>query len=190
MNTQDLQALSEAKDSGIINMTDMLDKVEDMTKKRILEQHEKFCSIWQASDGRFKTKLPDRNRHNGKKLIAKASREDLEKCIVKWYKDIQKEQENPRTMKALYPVWIDYKSEETTPANAAKLQWVWDTYYACSEIVSMDIADIDVVIMKVWFLKTVRKYQLTSKKYKEMKSLANMLLDYAIEKRLIGVNVA
>lgn len=34
MNTQDLQALSEAIDSGIINMTDVLDKVEDMTKKR------------------------------------------------------------------------------------------------------------------------------------------------------------
>ena len=31
---------------------------------------------------------------------------------------------------------------------------------------------------------------MTSKKYKEMKSLANMLLDYAIEKRLIGTNVA
>ena len=74
-------------------MTDVLNKVEDMTKKRILEQHEKFCSIWQASDGRFKTKLPDENKHDGKKLIAKASREDLEKCIVKWYKDKQKEQE-------------------------------------------------------------------------------------------------
>lgn len=190
MNTQDLQTLSEAIDSGIINMTDVLDKVEDMTKKRILEQHEKFCPIWQASDGRFKTKLPDRNRNNGKKLIAKASRENLEKCIVKWYKDMQKEHENPRTMKALYPAWINYKEEETTPANATRLQWVWDTYYKDSEIVKMDIADIDVVVMKEWFLKTVREHQLTSKKYKDMKSLANMILDYAIEKRLIGTNVA
>lgn len=93
-------------------------------------------------------------------------------------------------MKALYPAWIDYKEEETTPANAMKLQWVWDTYYAGSEIIKMDIADIDVVIMKEWFLKTVRKHQLTSKKYKEMKSLANMILDYAVEKRLVGVNAA
>lgn len=93
-------------------------------------------------------------------------------------------------MKALYPAWVDYKAEETTSANATKLQWVWDTYYKNSEIVKMDIADIDVVIMKGWFLKTIREYQLTGKKYKEMKSLANMLLDYAIEKRLIGVNVS
>lgn len=70
-------------------------------------------------------------------------------------------------MKVLYPAWINYKAEETTPANATKLQWVWDTYYRDSEIVKMDIADIDVVIMKEWFLKTVRKHQLTSKKYKE-----------------------
>lgn len=190
MNKQDIQALSEALDNGIINMADVLDKVEDMTKKKILEQHEKFCSIWLASDGRFKTKLPDKNKHDGKRLIAKTSRENLEKCIVKWYRDMQKEQENPRTMKALYPAWVDYKAEETTSANATKLQWVWDTYYKNSEIVKMDIADIDVVIMKGWFLKTIREYQLTGKKYKEMKSLANMLLDYAIEKRLIGVNVS
>ena len=31
---------------------------------------------------------------------------------------------------------------------------------------------------------------MTSKKYKEMKCLANMLLDYVIEKRLIGTSVA
>lgn len=64
MNKQDIQALSEALDNGIINMADVLDKVEDMTKKKILEQHEKFCSIWLASDGRFKTKLPDKNKEN------------------------------------------------------------------------------------------------------------------------------
>lgn len=185
-----MEALSEALDNGIINIADVLGKIEDMTKKKILEQHEKFCAIWQATDGRFKTKLPDKDRSDGKKLIAKANREDLEKCIVKWYKDMQNEQENPRTMKALYPAWITYKEQETTSANATRLQWVWDTYYKDSEIINMDIADMDVVIMKEWFLKTIKKHHLTSKKYKDMKSLANMLLDYAIEKRMIGVNVA
>ncbi len=40
MNTQDLQALSEAIDSGIINMTDVLDKVE----VRKFAGHEDFAT--------------------------------------------------------------------------------------------------------------------------------------------------
>lgn len=190
MNLQELQALSKALDHGIINMTDVLEQVEDMTRKSILKQHEEFCSVWQGADGRFKTKLPDGKAQGGKKLIAKTSREHLEKCIVDWYKEMRKEQKNPKTMQTLYPAWLSYKAEETTPANATKLQWVWDTYYQDSEIVKMDIADLDVIIMKEWFLKTVRVYHLTSKKYKEMKSLANMLLDFAVEKRMAHVNVA
>ena len=36
----------------------------------------------------------------------------------------------------------------------------------------------------------IKKYELSSRKYKEMKSVANMLLDYAVEKRLVSTNVS
>ena len=93
-------------------------------------------------------------------------------------------------MKALYPEWLKYKAVDTSKANATKLQWVWNTYYADSEIVNMDISSIDVIIIKEWFLKVIKKYELSSRKCKEMKSVANMLLDYAVEKRLVSTNVS
>ena len=143
-----------------------------MKNKEILEQHEQFCKIWHATDGRYKTKLPDESKPNGKKIIAKTCRKDLEKCIIKYYKGIQEQKENPRTMKALYPEWLKYKAVDTSKANATNLQWVWNTYYADSEIVNMDISSIDVIIIKEWFLKVIKKYELSSRKYKEMKFLA------------------
>ncbi|MBD5458253.1 MAG: site-specific integrase [Lachnospiraceae bacterium] len=54
----------------------------------------------------------------------------------------------------------------------------------------MDIVSIDVIVIKEWFLKVIEKYELSSRKYKEMKSFANMLLDYAVEKRLVSTNVS
>lgn len=54
----------------------------------------------------------------------------------------------------------------------------------------MDMESIDVIVIKEWFLKVIQKNKLSSKKYKEMKSVANMLLDYALEKRLVSANVS
>ncbi len=190
LSIQEKLAFEEAVKHGIINLADVLEKNEIMKNKEILEQHEQFCKIWHATDGRYKTKLPDESKPNGKKIIAKTCREDLEKCIIKYYRGIQEQKENPRTMKALYPEWLKYKAVDTSKANATKLQWVWNTYYADSEIVNMDISSIDVIIIKEWFLKVIKKYELSSRKYKEMKSVANMLLDYAVEKRLVSTNVS
>lgn len=180
----------EAVETGIINIADVLEKVENMKNKEILEQHEQFCNIWQASDGRYKTKLPDESKPNGKKLIAKTSKEDLENFIVKWYRDKQEKKENPRTMKALYQEWLAYKANDTSKANANKLQWTWNKYYLDSDIVTLNLEIIDVITIKTWFLKTIEKHQLSNRQYKELKSVANMIFDYAVEKRIVTTNVA
>lgn len=190
LSIQQQLAFEEAVKHGIINLADVLEKNEIMKNKEILEQHEQFCKIWQATDGRYKTKLPDESKSNGKKMVAKTSREDLEKYIIKYYKGRQGQKENPRTMKALYPEWIKYKAVETSKANANKLQWVWNTYFADSDIADMDMQTIDVITLKTWFLNVIEKHKLSNKKYKEMKSVANMLFDYAVEKNIVSANIS
>ena len=54
--TQQIQALFTAYQHDMINVDDVLKKVDDMNNQKILEQHKEFCSIWKASDGRWKTK--------------------------------------------------------------------------------------------------------------------------------------
>lgn len=190
LSIQEKQAVDEALKHGIIDLADVLEKVEIMKNKEILEQHEQFCKIWQATDGRYKTKVPDESKSNGKRIVAKTCREDLEKYIIKYYKGRQEKKENPRTMKALYPEWIKFKSVDTSKANANKLQWVWNKYYDNSDIAVADMQDIDVITLKTWFLKMIDKYKFSSKKYKELKSVANMLFDYAVEKKIVSANIA
>ena len=188
--TQQIQALFTAYQHDMINVDDVLKKVDDMNNQKILEQHKEFCSIWQASDGRWKTKLPDATRKDGKRLLAKASKEKLEAAIIQWYKNEQSAKEKPNTLKTLFPKWIKFKEKETSDGNANKLEWVWDKYYANSELINIPIADIKVITLKEWFIDIIEQNNLTQKKFKEMKSLLNMLLDYAIEYDLVKVNVS
>lgn len=44
--------------------------------------------------------------------------------------------------------------------------------------------------IKSWFLDKIAEHKLTSRKYKEMKSLMNMLYDFAVESNLVSNNVS
>ena len=52
-----------------LNVDDVLKELDDMRRDTILKQHKENYKVWQADDGRWKTKLPDGSRYG--KLIAK-----------------------------------------------------------------------------------------------------------------------
>ena len=168
-----------------INIDDALKDFETMKREKILEQHKKNYRVWQAKDGRYKTKLPDGSQYG--KLIAKSTLENLENCIVDYYTANEKKAD---TLEALYPDWIEYKRKESSLANANKLQWVWNTYLKDSSISKMRIKDIKTITVKKFALDTIDKFKLTKKKYTEFKTALNSILDYAIECELITVNVS
>lgn len=96
------------------------DVSEEMARKYdILKKHEIYCKIWQVTDGRWKTKLPDENAKSKFKLVAKSSKADLENFIVNWYRE-QQESLKP-CLESIYDDWIVCKEKETSMANANKL---------------------------------------------------------------------
>ena len=73
-----------------LNRDDVLKALDDMMKRNtILKQHKDNYKVWQAKDGRWKTKLPDGSKYG--KLVAKATLENLENSIVKHYKSLEME---------------------------------------------------------------------------------------------------
>lgn len=156
-----------------------------MKRDKILNQHKEYYKVWQAPDGRWKTKLPDGSKYG--KLVAKATLEHLENCIVDFYESNEKKTD---TLEALYPKWIEYKRKESSLANANKLQWVWNTYFKDSNISKMRIKDIKTITVKEFVLDTIDKFKLNKKKYTEFKTALNSILDYAIECELVTVNVS
>lgn len=174
--------------SGNISIDDVSEEIQEMARKfDILKKHESFCKIWQATDGRWKTKLPDENAKNKCKLVAKISREDLENFIVNWYRE---QQENLKPcLESIYDDWIVCKEKETSMANANKLIYVWKKYYDGTPIISVPFDDMKAGQMKDWFLTVITEKKLTSKQFKEMKSVINMMYDYAISYNYTNINI-
>lgn len=174
--------------SGKISVEDVSEEIQEMARRYdILKKHETYCKIWQASDGRWKTKLPDENSKSKYKLVAKTSREDLENFIVNWYRE---KQENLKPcLESIYDDWIVFKEKETSMANANKLIYAWKKYYEGTPIISVPFEDMKAGQMKDWFLTVISEKQLTSKQFKEMKSVINMMYDYAISYNYTNINI-
>ncbi len=173
---------------GKISIDDVSEEIQEMARKfDILKKHEAYCKIWQATDGRWKTKLPDENVKNKCKLVAKTSREDLENYIVNWYRE---QQENLKPcLESIYDDWIVCKEKETSMANANKLIYAWKKYYEGTPIISVPFEDMKAGHMKDWFLAVIAEKNLTSKQFKEMKSVVNMMYDYAISYNYTNINI-
>lgn len=171
-----------------ISLGDVSEKLQEMARRYdILEKHKTYCKIWQSSDGRWKTKLPNENSKSKYKLVAKTSKSDLENYIVDWYRE---RQENLKPcLESIYDDWIVCKEKETSMANANKLIYAWKKYYEGTAIISVPFEDMNAGQMKDWLLTVISEKQLTSRQFKEMKSVINMMYDYAISYNYATINI-
>lgn len=165
-----------------------LNDIEIMNKKYYLEQHP-YEIYFSKSDNRYRTYLPPTQNGGKRKPITSVSKENLENKIIQFYKSLE-EKSAIHTIENIYPDFLDYKAKETSLANANKLDWVWEKFYKNDEFTKNEINKIDVPTLKSWYLNKINQNNLSIRQFKEMKSLLNMLFDYAIEKKICTRNVS
>ena len=183
-NSSFFSSLQSAFLQGIITSSEVQEKTH-MKKEEIIKKHTDNYSVWQGngSDKRWKTRLPD-GSSNGK-LIAKSSEKALYDAIVDFYKLPQYV-----TLASLYPEWIAYKAKDTSVNNARKLSWNYEKYYKDADFINADITTLRALPVKEWFLDQISKYNLASYQFRQMKSVLNQLLDYAVERELVSKNIS
>ncbi|MBP3782754.1 MAG: tyrosine-type recombinase/integrase [Butyrivibrio sp.] len=176
---------------GIIPVCDVSEKIDDAIMKKelaILEKHKEFCGIWQSEgDKRWRTKVPDATKKDGRKLIAKSTKEDLEKSIVEHYESIYGVKQSLST---IFKDWIISKEHSSSLNNAKKIKYVWDKYYQDSSISKKPLEELNVGNIEDFLYAQLSANELTMKQYNEMKSVINCMLDYAVDHDYIPINRA
>ena len=181
-----IEILNNLPERDNLNTDDVLEEVKEiMKRKTILKQHKENYKVWQAKDGRWKTKLPDGSKYG--KLVAKATLENLENFIVDFYK--AKEETDKITMATIYPKFLEYKYLSSEKGTASKLQWVWNSYYKDSTIIKVELSKMTVGDLSDWLLELIDKRNLTKKRYLEVKGLMNQLYDYCISHNMVQINL-
>ena len=178
--------------AGNILLDDVLKENSiSMNKSSILTQHEQFCNIWQASDGRWKTKVPDATKPDGKRLVAKANKENLENFIVEYY---QAQNENTRkstyTLKDLYPLWVDKQinQEKVSMRTVRIYDSNWKKYYKPYSITSIPVTKLTDCQLEEWSYDIINTFSMTKKKYDNIAVIVRGCLKYAKKNGIIKYN--
>ncbi|MDD4113104.1 MAG: tyrosine-type recombinase/integrase [Herbinix sp.] len=185
MTNDNLNLLNEAINSGIINLSDVQEKL-DMTKRQILLGRHKF-NIWEGKTGYWYTYLPDEKHPRKRRQIKRKTKADLENAIVDFYNaDNEEELVKKVTLKSLYYEWLDYKAlhmNATTSIRRIDNDWV--KYYLNDPIINIPLLQMDSLMLDIWAHKKIKEYEMTRTKYYNMSIILRQSLIYAVDKGIL-----
>lgn len=168
-----------------ISKDDFLEEMKKTKREIILSQHQ--FTISQQSDGRWKTYVPDKTKKNGRRLIAKKTKEAVEEAVIACY---QSEEENKvLTLRKVYPIWLEYKNTHTNRTSYIKrLNADWKKYYLNDPIIDMDMKGLTVGFLDQWAHKKIKQYKLSKTAYYNMAVIIRQIFDYEVSLKNLEEN--
>lgn len=180
----DLETLQLLINRGIIDIDDVAKKLD----MEILKDYQD--KIWQATDGRYKIKMSDG------KLLAKTRREDLEKAIIEYCKDVNKKKSKGPLFKDLYIDWLfskkivpgDQHRYAVKESTRTRYTCYWDRHYKDNPIVNMYVKDITKKDVQHFLDGELYKYNMTAKQVNNFKVILKQVMDLAVDRDIIDYN--
>jgi len=173
----EISSLLSSFNGGIIEKADVLEELENMlNKQEILRKHTN--KIWKASDGRWKTHLPSSDR----KLVARSTLEKLQLEIIRFYKEGEEKDIKKKTVKEVYPVWLEYKNlKSKSTSYATRLDADWNKFYLSDKIIDFSIDSFTKIQLENWAYNLIDKYRLTKKQYYNITTILRGIIDFAYD---------
>lgn len=194
--TNFLQELSQQQISNLLNyltyykmdVNGVLEDIQTMKNAEILATHP--YAVTANKDGRFSTYLPDDTKPNGRRKVVKATRELLEKEIIKFYKEREKQQSTANiSLREFYPIWFEYKALHTKSSAYMKtIDGLWKRYYFSDPIIDCPLAELDECTLDIWAHSLIKRNALTKKQYYNMALIVRQSLDLARKKGIVLTN--
>lgn len=171
-----------------ISIEDAKNEIEKMANKKYLEQHS--FEIWQGTDTRWRTYLPDNTKKSKRRLIAKSTREKIETEIINYYKGLDESVSQKKiTLRTFYQTWLNYKKLKTASSMyIRRIHSDWENYYLNDSLIDVPLVKLNYDILEEWALKKIQDNHLTKKQYYNMAVIIRQSLDYAVQKNLIDSN--
>ena len=189
----DTELLKFAIENGMLDTALVQEKIEMQKRAEILKNHQ--YKIWQASNGRWRTYLPDDSRKEGRRPIAKSTLEKLQEEVIKFYRqEISEKTKVFITIENLYPEWLAYKDNHSGRSTYAyRLDKDWERFYKREEVskkvISKPISDVTKIELDNWAHELCKKHNMTKKCYYNMSHIMRGILDYAVDKGIVEENL-
>ena len=171
-------------DNSIIDLDDVRNNMKKQEKERLLRKHP-YAIFYDDKDKRWKTTIADESKRNGRRLLAKRSKDKLESELILYYAGIEDDQyikEVLGTLEDIFPKWLKYKMSQTDASSYGKrILTDWNKFYKDTLIVKMPLEDLTYLTLNEWAHNIVKDFSLNKKQYYNMSMIMRQCLDYACE---------
>ena len=158
---------------------------EMMNRQKYLQMHP-YKIYFSETEQRWRTELPDPTKKSGRRAIKRKNKEDIENLIIDHYKN---EKNNSLKFSTLYIDWLlNYKSLEISEASLERMHTSYKKFYENTKLANTDVTKITGIMLKEFFLKYIKEYDMNYKAYTNMATIARQLFDYCVEKEYIEFN--
>ena len=117
------------------------------------------------SNKRWQTHVFDTNYSEGRRKIAKTSKEALIAFLFKYY---GLKSQDAITLEGMYEKWLEYKRLHVSESSILRIESDWKKYYEGTSIVSVPIRSLTKLRLDRWIYKLIKEYNLTKTAYFNM----------------------
>lgn len=184
IDTFDLQELlKNALEEGIINISDVQEKLKMSKMQKILDMH-KF-KIWQGDNGFWYTYLPDEKKPNKRRLIKKKSEAKIHELLLDYY---DTKEDECVTFKDCFLLYTDVKSEYVANNTLSKYANDYKRFFENTWLETYDITAIMGDRLEAFIIKRIKDLHLNQKAAKAMIGYIKSVFMYAVINHIIKEN--
>lgn len=179
----DKELLQFAVDNGMIDFNTIQAQIEMNERRKYLEMHE--SKIWQSTDGKWYTFIPDATKEKGKRLLKRKTKDELEDLIVGFYKDF----EEPQTIEKTYREWIDRKVKfmEISQQTIDRYEKDFNKYFAdCKE---KDIRRVDEDFLDDFITGNIKNHNMKAKAWSNLRIILRGMFKFAKKKGYTKISI-
>jgi integrase len=182
-NTTKIELLNFAMENGMIDVSTIQKQIEMNERKKFLEMHN--SKVWQSTDQKWYTYLPDFKSKSGKKLVKRKTKEDLENVLIEFYKNFAE----PQTVEKTYKEWIakKVKFDEISKQTVDRYEVDFNKYFhSCKD---KEIRTIDEDFLEDFIIDNIRTHSMKSKAWSNLRTIIRGLFLFAKKKNYTTLNI-
>lgn len=160
-NENENELLKYAVQNGIIDLSYVQEMIAMKKRQEILQKHP--YSIWQGSNGKWFTYLPDKEK--GRKLIKRSDQKGIENLVVDYYKKLD---DLPKTFDDVYKHWRTVKDIQVSDNTVCKYNSDYIRYFQDTEFSKKKIDSITEEDIIVFLVSTTKRLELCKEACKSL----------------------
>lgn len=182
-NLSSSELLNYAIANGMIDLDTIRENIEMNERKKYLEMHN--SKIWQSTDSKWYTFVPDCTKKGGRKLVKRKTKENLDDFLVGFYK----EYEEPQTLEKTYYEWADRKLKfcEITKQTYDRYEIDFQKYF--NDCKDRNIKFITTDFLDDFILENIQKYNLKTKAWSGLRTIIRGMFAFAKKKGYCQINI-